>query len=216
MPCKAEEKSGLSPADDENAAGRKMNRKDVYFFMGGQYKMSRFVAFDVETPNTFHSRICAVGLTVVENGKVLDTVSFLVNPETDFSWANTRIHGISEYDVLYAPTFPELWRELGPLLRSGVVAAHNAAFDMRVLRETLNSYEIYEPPLSGVCTLRLSRKFLPGSPNYRLDTLCGRYGIPLRHHDAGSDSAACAELLALIEGSGANLSSYIKNYPMQE
>lgn len=178
--------------------------------------MARYIAFDVETPNTFHSRICAIGLTVVENGRLRDSMSFLVNPETDFSWACTRIHGITEDDVLYAPTFQDLWPTLRPLLRSGVAAAHNAAFDMRVLRQTLSSYEIYEEPLPGVCTLRLSRKFLPGSPDYRLDTLCGRYGIPLCHHDAGSDSAACGSLLALMEGRGADFSDYIKNYPMEE
>jgi hypothetical protein len=34
MPCKDEEKSGLSPADDEDAAGCKISRKDVYYLMG--------------------------------------------------------------------------------------------------------------------------------------------------------------------------------------
>ncbi len=37
LPCKAEEESGLAPADDENAAGRKINRKDVCFLVGEQY-----------------------------------------------------------------------------------------------------------------------------------------------------------------------------------
>jgi len=30
----SEEESGLAPADGENAARRKISRKDVYFFMG--------------------------------------------------------------------------------------------------------------------------------------------------------------------------------------
>ena len=41
LPCKAEEESGLAPADDENAAGRKISRKDIYFLMGEQYKCSK-------------------------------------------------------------------------------------------------------------------------------------------------------------------------------
>jgi len=40
--CKAEEEGGLTPADDENAAGRKMTRKDVYFLVGEQYKTDEF------------------------------------------------------------------------------------------------------------------------------------------------------------------------------
>ena len=42
MPCKAEEESGLAPADDENAAGRKISRKDIYFLMGEQYYSAFF------------------------------------------------------------------------------------------------------------------------------------------------------------------------------
>lgn len=34
MSCKAEEESGLTPADDENAAGWKIDRKDVCSFSG--------------------------------------------------------------------------------------------------------------------------------------------------------------------------------------
>jgi hypothetical protein len=37
LPCKDEEDSGLSPADDEDAAGQKISPKDVYYLMGEQY-----------------------------------------------------------------------------------------------------------------------------------------------------------------------------------
>jgi len=38
LACKAKEESGLPPADDENAAGREINRKDVYSLVGEKYK----------------------------------------------------------------------------------------------------------------------------------------------------------------------------------
>jgi DNA polymerase-3 subunit epsilon len=31
-------------------------------------------------------------------------------------------------------------------------------------------------------------------PNHQLHTLAAHYGIPLNHHEATSDAAACAEL----------------------
>jgi len=34
LACKAEVESGLPPADDENTAGRKINRKDVHALVG--------------------------------------------------------------------------------------------------------------------------------------------------------------------------------------
>ena len=44
--------------------------------------MSRFVAFDVETPNRFNDRMSAIGITVIEDGIITDEFYSLVNPET--------------------------------------------------------------------------------------------------------------------------------------
>lgn len=43
--------------------------------------MDRFVVFDTETPNAFNDRMSAIGVAVVENGKVVETFSSLVNPQ---------------------------------------------------------------------------------------------------------------------------------------
>ena len=59
MPCKAEEESGLAPADDENAAGRKISRKDIYFLMGEQYKYVKTSGSNVK--DTLHFRQSAGG-----------------------------------------------------------------------------------------------------------------------------------------------------------
>ena len=32
----------------------------------------RFIAFDVETPNSYNNRISAIGVTVVEDGKIVE------------------------------------------------------------------------------------------------------------------------------------------------
>lgn len=43
--CKAEEQTGLTPADDETAAERENNRKDIDLLMGEQHQM----AYKIET-----------------------------------------------------------------------------------------------------------------------------------------------------------------------
>ncbi len=35
--------------------------------------MSRYIAFDVETPNRFSDRMSAIGISVIENGAVADS-----------------------------------------------------------------------------------------------------------------------------------------------
>lgn len=70
--------------------------------------MNRFIVFDVETPNRYNNRISAIGITIVEDGAVVDEFYSLVNPETHFDDFNTQLTGIDEYMVADAPTFPVL------------------------------------------------------------------------------------------------------------
>ena len=104
--------------------------------------MDRYIAFDVETPNRFNSRMSAIGIAVVEDGRIVDSFYSLVDPEQPFDWFNTQLTGIDSEAVAGAPTFPELWERIEPILASGVLVAHNAPFDMGVLKKCLRDYGI--------------------------------------------------------------------------
>ncbi|MBR6950718.1 MAG: 3'-5' exonuclease [Oscillospiraceae bacterium] len=172
----------------------------------------RTVAFDVETPNRRNDAICSIGLCVFEDGCAKQACHYLVDPEADFDAMNVGVHGIRPEDVAHAPTFEELWPLIGPVLHSGIAVAHNAAFDLGVLRKLFFRYGIAEPPLTYVCTCRMTRKLLPSLPDHRLPTLCRAYGIPLDHHDAGSDSRACGEILQRLLERGAPLDPFLREY----
>jgi DNA polymerase-3 subunit epsilon len=174
----------------------------------------RFVAFDVETPNRFNSRMSAIGVSVVEDGRIIQDFYSLVDPEQPFDWFNVKLTGINEETVFDAPSFPELWPRLEPLLSSGILAAHNAGFDIGVLRKCLRSYEIeWKPTVKAVCTVTMGRSLLPGV-GHRLNELCDYYGIDLNHHRADSDSRACAEILLRYLQSGADPEKYVRSYRM--
>ena len=96
--------------------------------------MYRYVAFDVETPNRYCNRMSAIGISVIENGAVSDEFYSLVNPETYFDYFNTQLTGIDEDTVSSAPIFPELWGKIEPIMSSGILVAHNAVFDLSVLK----------------------------------------------------------------------------------
>ena len=102
----------------------------------------RYIVFDVETPNRFNNRMSAIGISVIEDGQIVEEFYSLVDPEQPFDWFNTRLTGISEESVAGAPTFPRLWEQIEPLMSSGVLAAHNLSFDMGVLRRCLCDYGI--------------------------------------------------------------------------
>ena len=143
--------------------------------------MPRFIAFDVETPNHLSDRMSAI-----------------------FDYFNTRLTGISEETVWDAPTFPELWPEIEPLMSGGLLVAHNAVFDMGVLKKCLQYYEIdWKPYIRYICTVQMGRRILPGM-SHKLDVLCDYYGIELDHHQAASDSRACAKILLRYLEQGAD------------
>lgn len=172
--------------------------------------MARFVAFDVETPNRLSNRMSAIGISVIEDGVIVDEYYSLVNPETHFDYFNTQLTGISEETVWDAPTFPEVWAQIEPILSDGLLVAHNAVFDMGVLKKCLNAYEIdWKPYVRYICTVQMGRRLLPGM-SHRLNALCDYYGIALDHHQAASDSRACAQILLRYLDAGADVRQYIR------
>ena len=69
-----------------------------------------FVAIDFETANPKHNSACAIGITQVQDGIVQNTFYSLIRPpELEFSHWNTRVHGISESDVVDSPSLKDLW-----------------------------------------------------------------------------------------------------------
>lgn len=175
----------------------------------------RYIAFDVETPNSANNRMSAIGVTVVERGEVVEQYDYLVNPETRFASFNVALTGITPEMVADKPTFPQLWRELEPVFSSGLLVAHNAPFDMSVLAKCLRDYGIrWRPSVPYACTCQMSRRLLPQLPNHKLNTLCDFLGLELDHHRAGSDSLACGEILLHHLRSGANMSPFIRTYDL--
>ena len=173
----------------------------------------RYIAFDVETPNARNARMSAIGIAVIEDGAIRDRFYSLVDPETHFDRFNVLLTGITPEQVRGAPNFPALWREIGPIFRSGVLIAHNASFDMRVLAQCLSDYEIDVPRYARYgCTVQMGRRCYPEMANHRLDTMCRCRGIALDHHKADSDSLACARLLLDYEKSGLDAAGFLRCY----
>ena len=171
-----------------------------------------YVAFDVETPNSRNDRISAIGVVVVENGEQTTHFYTLVDPQTQFDAFNIRLTGITPRMVRGKPTFPVLWTLLRPLLEKGILCAHNAPFDLSVLGHCLRDYGIdWMPQRDYVCTCRMGRRLVPQLPNHRLDTMAAWLGLPLDHHNALSDTRACAGLLQYYLRQG-DLSAFRSRY----
>lgn len=178
---------------------------------------ARYVVFDVETPNSSNNRMSAIGIAVVEDGRLVKELSTLVNPETYFHPFNIQLTGITPAMAEEAPTFSELWPVLEPIFDSGLLVAHNAPFDMGVLAKCLRAYCVdWHDTADYACTVRMGRRCYPKLPNHRLSTLCAYLSIPLEHHQAGSDSRACAQLLVNYIDQGLDVREFQREFDFRQ
>jgi DNA polymerase-3 subunit epsilon len=185
-------------------------RAATILYPAEEMAMSQFTVFDVETPNRLNNRMSAIGITIIENGQIEKEFYTLVNPETHFDPFNTMLTGISEESVRNAPSFPEVWEKIEPYMSDELLVAHNAQFDMGVLKKCLLAYEIeWKPYVRYICTVQMGRRILPGI-SHKLNDLCDYYGIALDHHKADSDSRACAQILLRYLQSGADIRPFIR------
>ena len=89
----------------------------------------RFIAIDLETATRERFSICEIGIAIVEDSKIIDSKSWLVQPPNNrYDYFNIMVHGIKPNDTKDCPTFPEVWNDVVPLLNNGIIVAHNASF----------------------------------------------------------------------------------------
>jgi DNA polymerase-3 subunit epsilon len=159
-----------------------------------------FVAIDFETANSNRCSACALGLVEVSAGHIISEQSWLIDPEQHFDGMNISIHGITPSMISGKPTFYELWPTLEPLLKGKMIVAHNASFDMSVLRNCLDQSSLTYPTFQYFCTYLLGKKILHQLPSHKLNVIAEYFGIRLKHHDALDDARAAARiLLKLLE-----------------
>ena len=160
-----------------------------------------FTAIDFETANGFRGSPCSVGLTRVRDGVIVEEGYWLMRPpegHDHFDSRNISIHGITPDAVAAAPRFRDVFAEIDAFIGGDPLVAHNAAFDLGVIRSAAEVSGIHAPAFDYACTVVLSRKNY-ALPSYSLPFVAEAAGVPLRnHHDATEDARACAGIMVDI------------------
>lgn len=157
-----------------------------------------FTAIDFETANSSSASACSVGLARVRDGRVVASAGWLIRPPAGhdrFFELNTGIHGIREEDVADADGWTAQLPALTEFIGDDVLVAHNAGFDVSVLRRACEVTEAVCPPYRYVCSLQVSRKTYELA-SYRLPAVAAAAGfLDFAHHDASADALACAHIM---------------------
>ena len=156
--------------------------------------MKDFAAIDFETANNERSSVCSVGIIIVRNGEIVDSFYSLIQPEPNYyNYWCTQVHGLTRNDTEEAPAFPEVWKQIEPLIEGLPLVAHNKAFDESCLKAVFRCYQMDYPDYEFYCTCVASRKAFPDAENHQLHTISELCGCHLEnHHHALAEAEACA------------------------
>ncbi len=157
-----------------------------------------FTAIDFETANSHASSACSVGLVRVRDGKVTDRARWLIKPppgHDEFLPFNIKIHGITPEMVADAASWAEQLIELREFIGDDIAVAHNAGFDMGVIRTACAETVMPTPKLRYLCSVQVSRKTYD-IPSHRLPLAAAAAGFgEFSHHEALADAEACASIV---------------------
>jgi len=153
----------------------------------------QLLAIDFETASG-RDAVCAVGLYLFGNGNTTSEYHLIdpeINPD-DWDSMAMFIHGITPEDVVGAPNFSKTWQRIEELSAGATLLAHNAGFDMSVLRHSFGRYSISPPEIRYLCSAKIAKKVWPEIPTTRLDYVSDLLDIDFIHHNPEEDAMASA------------------------
>ncbi|KRG14458.1 exonuclease [Virgibacillus soli] len=158
-----------------------------------------FIAIDFEIANNKLDSACSLGMVFVQENKIIAEKYFVIQPPSLFMEREfTKIHGLTQQDLKDAPKFDEVWNEISHhFTEENYIIAHNAQFDMSVLKNCLLTYSFELPTFPYICSIPISTRACRGEGiGSSLKARTEHFGITLNdHHHALSDARACAELV---------------------
>ena len=133
--------------------------------------------------------------------EILDEGYSRVQPGCPIHPEASKVHGITDADVIHAPKLGEVYKFEDAVIHSG----HNAPFDLKFLAGQ------YDTLVGSLCTLALARQYIHDSPNHKLGTLVDHLGLQKgQAHNALADCHMTRHLLIhIIEKSGRDLKAHI-------
>lgn len=155
-----------------------------------------YTIIDIETTggSPRHERITEVAIFVHDGDKIVDEFISLVNPERSIPPFITQMTGITNEMVADAPRFFEIAKKIVEITEGHVFVAHNATFDYNFIKAEFQSLG-FNFKREFLCTVKTSRKLIPGLRSYSLGNLCDSLGIEIKdRHRAAGDALATVRL----------------------
>ncbi|NHF58016.1 GIY-YIG nuclease family protein [Flavobacteriaceae bacterium TP-CH-4] len=165
-----------------------------------------YTIVDIETTGNGikGNRITEISIFKYDGHAVVDEFTSLVDPECEIPYFITGLTGIDNETVRGAPKLEEIATRILEITEGTIFVAHSVNFDYNVIKNELKGIGI-DFVRKKLCTVRLSRKLIPGYRSYSLGKLCSALDIPLenRHRARGDAHATVLLFEKLLRSEGA-------------
>ena len=158
----------------------------------------KFAITDIETTGggIKGNKITEICVLVVQNGEVIDEYHSLVNPGTEIPLYIETLTNINDAMLSDAPKFTEIAHEIEEITKDCVFVAHNVNFDYNIIKaEFENLDKTFQR--KRLCTVRLTKKLIPGLFSYSLGNICTSINIP--HYDRHRAKGDCEATVTLFQ-----------------
>lgn len=159
-----------------------------------------YAVVDIETTSGSpkSGKITEIAIYIYNGTEITEEFVSLVNPECEIPYYITNITGITNQMVANAPKFYEIAKEIVNITSNKIFVAHNVNFDYNFIKKEFKELG-YHFSRKKMCTVQLSRKYIPGHSSYSLGKICADLGIPINgRHRAAGDAFATVQLLSKI------------------
>jgi ATP-dependent DNA helicase DinG len=164
--------------------------------------INKFVVVDLETTGNNPKKgdkIIQFAAVVIEDGKITESFSSLVNPQRPIPAFIEELTGLEDNMVKDAPLFTEIAPKVNELLEGAYFVAHNVLFDLSFLQEELIQAGFEGFYGSVLDTVEMARIIFPTADGYKLSDLAVREDLQHdRPHQADSDAQVTAELFLIL------------------
>ncbi len=165
-----------------------------------------YTIVDIETTGNGikGNRITEISIFKYDGHAVIDEFTSLVDPECEIPYFITGLTGIDNETVRGAPKIDQIAEKILEITEGCIFVAHSVNFDYNVIKNELKNIGL-DFVRKKLCTVRLSRKLIPGYRSYSLGKLCSALSIPLsdRHRARGDAHATVLLFEKLLRTEGA-------------
>lgn len=178
-----------------------------------------YVVFDLETTgiSTANDAVIEISAIRVQEGRVTDEFSTLVNPERPIPYCASNVNNIYDDMVKNAPLFEQALADFDAFIGNRILVGHNIhTFDMKFIWRDAEKYWGKTIANDYIDTLPLARQCLPQLSAYKLTDLASYYHLST--DGAHRALADCGMNQQIFEKLGAELASpkaaaYLKTCP---